>query len=75
MHKNTLKLAKQVAKESKTFCVHPIETDCEQFEFFAEIMTEYVIKECCALLESGHHPHMDRFVAATMLRDHFGVKK
>lgn len=49
MNTNIKSLAHKVAEESKLYCVNPINTDSEQFQFFAEVLTEYVIKECVDL--------------------------
>ena len=42
--------------------------------FSKEKFAELIVRECCKVLESGHHPMIDRFAAAGYIKKHFGVE-
>lgn len=48
---------------------HYPEVNSKQLVYF----TELVVQECCKVLESGHHPLVDRFVAARQIKERFGI--
>lgn len=84
MNENIRRLANRVAEESKLYCVNPINTDSEQFEFFADVLTEYVIKECVEQCykniaaavgshASAHNSAVEKCVK--LIKEHFGITK
>lgn len=71
MNDNIRQIAERVAEESKTYCVHPIETDSETFEFFAEVFAGYLLEESIKVM-TKHDYHGEWL--GEKLKEHFGVK-
>ena len=82
MNENIRTLANRVAEESKLYCANPINPESEQFEFFANVLTEYVVKEsveqCYKNIAAAVGSHASAHNSAVekcvnTIKEHFGI--
>ena len=68
MNKRVLELADKAVEDIPAGAWNIPDEFCEKF-------AELIVRECAKVLESGHHPMIDRFTAARYIKQHFGVEE
>lgn len=51
INKEFMQISLKVAEESEKYCVYPINTHSDQFEFFTEVYGEYLVSHCANLIQ------------------------
>lgn len=59
MNNNTYKLLEKVVEESQHYCFKPININDENVRFLAEVLTEYVVSQCCKEIKLKSHELID----------------